>query len=74
MTDVTLSWSAADLVGWLAAALTYLTFFCRDVRRLRCMALAANAAFIGYGLVAGILPVLALHLLLVPLNLWRLRH
>jgi hypothetical protein len=33
-------------LGWLAAALTPATFVCRDMRLL---ALAANAALIGYG-------------------------
>lgn len=61
-----------ETLGWLAASLTLLTFTCRDMRRLRLLALAANAAFIGYGAMAGLLPVMALHLALVPVNLWRL--
>jgi len=36
-------------LGWLAAGLKLATFVCRDMRRLRLLALAANAAFIGYG-------------------------
>lgn len=63
-----------ELLGWTAAALTLSTFLCREMRRLRLLALAANAAFIGYGALAGLLPVLALHLLLVPVNLWRLNQ
>jgi peptidoglycan/xylan/chitin deacetylase (PgdA/CDA1 family) len=35
---------------------------------LRYSALAANAAFIAYGLSAGLWPVLALHFVLVPIN------
>lgn len=61
-----------DSLGWLAAGLTLLSFTCRDMRRLRLLALAANAAFIVYGATAGLLPVMALHLALVPVNLWRL--
>ena len=34
----------------------------------RCSALAANAAFIAYGLAGGLWPVLALHFVLVPIN------
>ena len=64
----------ADALGWGAAVLTLLTFVSVDMRRLRLLALAANAAFIGYGAVAGLLPVLALHLALVPVNLWRLNQ
>jgi len=58
--------------GWAAAALTLLTFLSQDMRRLRALALAANAAFIAYGVAAQLWPVLVLHLVLVPVNLWRL--
>jgi len=63
-----------EWVGWAAAGLTLATFICRDMRRLRLLALAANAAFIAYGAVAQLLPVLMLHLALVPVNLWRLNE
>lgn len=63
-----------DVLGWAAALLTLLTFVCRDMRRLRLLALAANGAFIAYGALAQLLPVLALHLALVPVNLWRLNQ
>jgi hypothetical protein len=63
-----------DVLGWAAALLTLMTFVCRDMRRLRLLALAANAAFIAYGALAHLLPVLALHLALVPVNLWRLNQ
>jgi hypothetical protein len=63
-----------QILGWLAAALTLATFVCRDMRRLRLLALAANAAFIGYGAAAQLPPVLMLHLALVPVNLWRLNQ
>jgi hypothetical protein len=71
MTPVTLS---PEAYGWLASSLTLLTFMCGDMRRLRCAALAANAAFIAYGALAQLWPVLVLHLVLVPINLWRLAH
>lgn len=61
-----------DVLGWSAAALTLLAFSCNDLVRLRYMALAANAAFIAYGLTAQLWPVLALHFVLVPINAWRL--
>jgi hypothetical protein len=44
----------------------------KDMRRLRATAVASNIAFIGYGAINGLLPVLVLHLLLLPLNLRRL--
>ncbi|HET7773427.1 MAG TPA: hypothetical protein VFK82_06345 [Burkholderiaceae bacterium] len=64
----------SELLGWAAALLTLCTFVCGDMRRLRMIALAANASFIAYGLYAQLMPVLALHLVLVPVNLWRLMH
>ena len=64
----------AEWLGWAAAGLTLATFICCDMRRLRLLALAANAAFIAYGAVAQLLPVLMLHLALVPVNLWRLNE
>ncbi|MES2978821.1 MAG: hypothetical protein V4731_10385 [Pseudomonadota bacterium] len=62
----------ADVVGWSAAALTLLAFSCNNILRLRYLALAANVAFIAYGLMAGLWPVLVLHFALVPINVWRL--
>lgn len=63
-----------ELSGWVAAVLTLLAFSCTNIVRLRYVALAANAAFITYGLTAELWPVLALHSVLVPINLWRLRQ
>jgi hypothetical protein len=64
--------SAADLAGWCAAALTLGTFICRDMLFLRALAICANAAFITYGAVSWLMPVLVLHLALAPVNAWRL--
>jgi len=63
-----------EALGWAAALLTLLTFVSIDMRRLRLLALAANAAFIAYGTAAQLLPVMVLHLALVPVNLWRLNQ
>jgi hypothetical protein len=49
-----------------------LSFSCSDILRLRYVALSANAAFIAYGFTAKLWPVLALHFVLVPVNVWRL--
>lgn len=46
-----------DVLGESAAALTQLAFSCNDLMRLRYVALAANAAFIAYGLTAQLWPV-----------------
>ncbi len=74
MTDALKLLIAPEALGWTASLLTLLTFICADMRRLRLLALAANAAFIAYGSAAELLPVLVLHLSLVPVNLWRLNQ
>lgn len=61
-----------EVLGWAAAALTLMAFSCKNIVRLRYAALSANAAFIAYGITAELWPVLVLHFILVPINLWRL--
>jgi hypothetical protein len=61
----------ADLAGWAAAALMVATFASREARLMRPLAVLTNIAFVGYGALAWLPPVLALHLLLLPINLWR---
>src|SRR5215211_7777819 len=61
-----------DLIGFFASALVLATFAMKDMHRLRAMAVLSNLAFILYGAMSGLLPVLILHLLLLPLNLRRL--
>ncbi|MDZ7654022.1 MAG: hypothetical protein U5L03_16430 [Burkholderiaceae bacterium] len=61
----------ADLAGWFAATLMLCTFASREARVMRLLAIATNLAFIGYGVLAALPPVLVLHLLLLPINLWR---
>ena len=41
---------------------------------LRSVAIASNVAFISYGYLGGMVPILVLHLALLPLNLWRLHQ
>ena len=40
---------------------------------MRVMAIGANICFIGYGAMGQFIPVLALHVILLPVNLVRLR-
>ena len=64
--------SAGDLMGWVAAGLTLLTFSMRSMIRLRLAAVAANLCFIAYGSFSELYPVIVLHVLLIPCNLYRL--
>jgi hypothetical protein len=61
----------ADTLGWIAAALMVATFSCRDPLWMRPLAVCTNLAFIAYACIAGLAPVLALHALLLPINLMR---
>jgi hypothetical protein len=68
-----------DSLGWLAAGLTFLAFSMRGMLALRIAGIAANIAFIGYGMAEQLYPVVGLHLMLLPCNtvrlveLWRKR-
>jgi CRP/FNR family transcriptional regulator, cyclic AMP receptor protein len=64
--------SFIEPIGYLASALVLATFCMRSMVALRCVAIASNLAFIGYGLLANLDPVLVLHLLLLPLNVLQL--
>jgi hypothetical protein len=63
--------SVSDFTGWTAAALMVATFSCRDPLWMRRLAVGTNLAFITYGLLASLAPVLALHTMLLPINVWR---
>ncbi len=55
-------------IGWIAAASMLATFTCQSLLGIRLFGISANLAFIAYGWQAGLMPVLALHLLLLPIN------
>jgi phosphotransferase system glucose/maltose/N-acetylglucosamine-specific IIC component len=69
------------IAGWIAAALVFSTFFMRTMVSLRMTAISSNIAFVSYGLLGfaygvfeRVLPILALHACLLPLNVFRLRE
>jgi hypothetical protein len=43
-----------------------------DMVRLRAVAICSNVVFIAYGISMGLTPVWLLHVLLLPMNAWRL--
>ena len=61
-----------ELFGWAAAAATFTTFTMKTMLPLRAVSVIANILFITYGSLAESMPVLALHLTLLPLNVLRL--
>src|ERR1051326_7838177 len=66
--------NTTDLIGYAASALVLLTFAMTEMRPLRLTAILSNIAFISYGALHGLPPILCLHLVLLPLNLMRLRQ
>ncbi|OYU45662.1 MAG: hypothetical protein CFE44_06315 [Burkholderiales bacterium PBB4] len=70
-----------QLVAWLAAALVFTSFFMKTIVPLRTVAIVSNLVFIGYALLGlhhgifdKVLPILVLHLALLPLNIIRLNE
>ena len=61
-----------ELIGYLASLLVFSTFYMKTMIPLRSVAIASNVAFISYGYLAGLYPVFLLHVVLLPLNVWRL--
>ena len=59
-------------IGFIASGLVLAAFGMKDMVNLRIVAICSNIAFIMYGFVLDLPPVLILHLMLLPLNGWRL--
>jgi len=62
----------SELSGYVASTLVLLTFVAKDMRLLRTVAIFSNLAFITYGTLEWLPPVLVLHMVLLPLNVVRL--
>ncbi len=70
-----------QIVAWLAAGLVFLSFFMKTIVPLRTLGIASNLIFIVYALLGihfgifdKVLPILVLHIALLPLNVVRLRQ
>jgi len=61
-----------ELLGYLGGALAFATFYLKTMIRLRVVAIASNVVFIIYGSMGHLVPIMVLHTLLLPLNIWRL--
>jgi hypothetical protein len=64
--------SLVEVFGYLGGLLVFCTFYLKTIVRLRLLAIASNVVFIVYGMMGDLEPILVLHVLLLPLNLWRL--
>jgi hypothetical protein len=61
-----------DAIGYFAAGMVFVAFGMKDMIPLRIVAMLSNLAFVAYGLGLGLAPVWLLHVVLLPLNGWRL--
>jgi hypothetical protein len=66
--------SRAELIGYAAAACVFVTFYMKTMVPLRIAGIVSNVLFIAYGYDLLAYPVLILHLVLLPLNIIRLRQ
>jgi ABC-type glycerol-3-phosphate transport system permease component len=60
-------------MGYVAASLVLATFCAKRMVSLRALAISSNVAFITYGLAAQLWPIVMLHVIMLPLNVSRLR-
>ena len=61
-----------DVCGYLASMLVFMTFLMQSMPKLRITAVCSNMMFIYYGIMTGLHPILVLHCVLLPLNVYRL--
>ena len=59
-------------IGFVASALVLAAFGMKDMVNLRIVAICSNVAFITYALMLNLPPILILHVILLPVNGWRL--
>ena len=65
---------AADILGYIAVFLVFLTFSMKTMVPLRIVGIVSNVFFIAYGYLEPAYPLLVLHLALLPLNIVRLNQ
>jgi hypothetical protein len=61
-----------DVAGYIASSLVFMTFYMRDMIRLRLVALCSNVVFLIYAGALHLLPIVILHGALIPVNVYRL--
>lgn len=64
----------AEVIGYIAAALVFATFSMKTMVPLRVVGICSNVFFIAYGYLNPAYPLLVLHCLLLPLNIYRLQQ
>jgi CRP/FNR family transcriptional regulator, cyclic AMP receptor protein len=59
-------------IGFLAATCVFVTFCMQSMVRLRAIGILSNVLFIVYSAESHLIPILALHCLLLPINCYSL--
>jgi hypothetical protein len=62
----------ADILGYAASCAVLGSFLMRTMVPLRLVAILSNVLFVAFGYVQNIHPILFLHMVLLPINSWRL--
>ena len=63
-----------EIIGYVASALVVATFTMNNMLWLRSVAVLSNIGFLVYGFLGELWPVFGLHVVLLPLNLARIRQ
>src|SRR5271166_517018 len=61
-------------IGWLASGLVFATFCAKRMLPLRALAITSNLAFISYGYLDALWPIVILHAAMLPMNVIRFRE
>lgn len=62
----------SDMLGYAASCAVLASFLMRTMVPLRLAAILSNVLFAAFGYIQNIHPVLFLHMVLLPINVWRL--
>ncbi len=62
----------SDMLGYAASCAVLASFLMRTMVSLRLVAILSNVLFAAFGYIQNIHPVLFLHMVLLPINVWRL--
>ena len=61
-----------DFIGWIAAGLVLASLSMKTMIPLRLFGIASNIAFLTFGFLVASLPIMVLHAILLPFNVYRL--
>ena len=72
--EMDVSMTLTEPIGYVASSLVFAAFCAKRMVPLRALAIFSNLAFIGYGYLDHLWPILILHAAMLPMNLIRFRE